>query len=113
MLDSEAYLQEQLVNRLKANDWFVKVIVGNAVQFGLPDVYAAHPMFGAKWIEMKNPKGYSFTQAQQETFPKLHAAGVGIWILFGYDDAELKKLTQPANWFEPYFEWVSKRRGHI
>jgi hypothetical protein len=87
------------------------VIVGNAVQFGLPDIFAAHARFGPKWIEVKNPnRDYSFTAAQQITFPQLHAAGVGVWVLFGYDNKELEKLTQPANWFEPYFAWVSKGR---
>lgn len=90
----------------------MKVIVGNAVQFGLPDVFAAHNRFGQKWIEVKKLPNYSFTEAQQITFPQLHAAGVGVWILHGFDDAELLKLTRPANWFEPYFAWVSKRRGH-
>ncbi len=87
------------------------MIVGNAVQFGLPDVFAAHAMFGQKWIEVKNPRKYSFTSAQVETFPKMHAAGVGIWVLFGYDDKELLKLTKPANWFEAYFAWTAKGKS--
>lgn len=86
------------------------MIVGNALQHGLPDVFAAHPRFGQKWIEVKNPVAFSFTERQQQNFPKMAAAGVGIWILFSDSDDELKKLLKPANWFEVYFQWMSKRK---
>jgi hypothetical protein len=108
--NSEADHQNQLVRELKARDWFVKVIVGNATQFGLPDIFAAHVHFGQKWIEMKKREKYSFTAAQQIEFPKLHAAGVGIWILFDSTEEEIAKLSRPANWWAIYFEWYS--RGH-
>lgn len=108
---SEADWQNKLVRELKARDWFVKVIVGNATQFGLPDIFAAHPHFGSKWIEMKKREKFSFTPAQQIEFPKLHSAGVGIWILFDSTDEEILKLAKPANWWGIYFEWLSKGRS--
>lgn len=101
----EAKIQEAIVNFLKCRDWFVKVMIGNAYQFGVPDLFAAHPKFGQKWIEVKNPAGFSFTAAQQVEFPKMHAAGVGIWILFSAEVAEMEKLFKPANWFEVFFKW--------
>lgn len=74
-------------------------------QFGLPDLFAAHTKYGQRWIEVKNPLAFSFTPAQIIEFPKLHAAGVGIWILFDSTVEELTKLTKPANWFQIYHNW--------
>lgn len=96
---------------MKAADWYIKVMIGNMYQFGVPDVYAAHLKHGQRWIEVKNPAKFSFTPAQQVEFPKLHAAGVGIWILFSDDDTELLKLFKPANWLEVYLKWVNNAHG--
>ena len=101
----EAKIQQAIIDRLKAHDWYVKVIVGNAFQFGLPDLFAAHAHWGMRWIEVKNPLQFSFTPAQIQEFPKLNAAGVGVWILFSDEKDELDKLFKPANWFEIYFRW--------
>lgn len=102
----EAVIQEDIITRLKRHDWVTQVFMGNMFQFGIPDLFAAHPNFGQKWIEVKNPAGFSFTPAQQQKFPVWSAAGVGIWILFGDSDTELMKLTKPANWFEIYVQWT-------
>ncbi len=67
---------------------------------GLPDLYCAHSVFGTRWIEVKNPLSYSFTKAQMEVFPMLTSKGVGIWILVAATDEEIKKLLQPANWWQ-------------
>lgn len=101
----EAAIQSKIITKLESFDWFVQVIVGNALQNGMPDLFVAHPNWGQKWIEVKNPVSFSFTTRQQQKFPILHAAGVGIWILFSADDDELIKLTKPANWFEVFFKW--------
>jgi len=103
----EAKIQERIVKELKNLDWYVKVMIGNMYQFGVPDLYAAHLKYGQRWIEVKNPLSFSFTKAQQEEFPKLHAAGVGVWILFDSTPEELLKLTKPANWLEVYLKWVN------
>lgn len=91
------------MNRLKQLDWLVLQTHGNAYQMGLPDLYAAHFKYGARWIEVKNPANYSFTGAQIEVFPALHAKGVGIWILFGDDDYQINKIFEPPNWFQFFY----------
>lgn len=104
----EAKIQQDVIDKLRTWEWYVKVMIGNTYQFGVPDLYAAHTRFGQRWIEIKNPEKFSFTAAQLIEFPKLHAAGVGIWILFSANDEEVMKLFKPANWFEVYYKWASK-----
>lgn len=103
----EAIIQEAIITRLKRNDWYVKVMVGNMFQHGVPDLYVAHRQYGQKWIEVKNPLSFSFTDRQQQNFPLMDAAGVGIWVLFSDSDSELEKLLKPANWLEVYLKWVN------
>ena len=82
--------------------WFVKRMVGNAFQFGVPDLYATHSRYGARWIEVKLPgmKGSKFTAAQLEDFPKLCANGSGVWVLTGTSNTEYQKLFSAANWYQ-------------
>jgi hypothetical protein len=89
------------------HDWFVQVMIGNELQFGLPDLFIAHPRYGQKWVEVKNPLKFSFTERQVQKFPKLHAAGVGIWVLFSATDDELGKLFKPANGMEILLNWCN------
>ena len=103
----EAIIQEAIIAKLKRHDWFVKVMVGNIFQHGIPDLYVAHRKYGQRWIEVKNPKAFSFTDRQQENFPLMDAAAVGIWILFSAEDTELMKLFKPCNWQEVYLNWVN------
>lgn len=98
----EASIQEKLMARLKAYDWLVMPTHGNSFQSGFPDLYCIHRLKGQRWIEVKNPRGYNFTQAQQIYFPQISALGVGIWILTGSDDEELNKLNLKPNWEEYY-----------
>lgn len=77
---AEADIQEAIENKLRAMGWFVKSTHGNIYQFGFPDLYLGHASYGTRWLEVKNPAGYSFTKAQLETFPQMAAAGIGIWI---------------------------------
>lgn len=101
----EAKIQNQIIEFLRCREWYVKVCIGNAYQFGLPDLFVAHVKYGMRWIEVKNPLAFSFTAAQLIEFPKLHAAGVGIWILHSAEVNEMEKLFKPANWFEIFFKW--------
>lgn len=103
----EAKIQEKIVEVLKSADFFVQVMIGNAYQFGIPDLFAAHRSYGQKWIEVKNPAQYSFTDRQQQKFPLMHAAGVGIWILFSAEPEEILKLTKPCNWLSIYSKWLA------
>lgn len=72
---------------------------GNIYQSGFPDIYTAHPRYRTRWIEVKNPEGYSFTKAQREFFPLLASCGVGVWVLTAATEEEYLKLWQPANWY--------------
>ncbi len=101
----EEKIQNDIIKKLKEYDWYVKVMFGNMYQFGVPDLYVAHEKYGQRWIEVKNPHGFSFTNAQRTEFPKLMAAGVGIWILFAATETELLKLMKPPNWGPIFFNW--------
>jgi len=92
----EAKIQASIIRKLESLGWFVKETHGNMYQSGFPDLYAAHRRYGARWIEVKFREQYHFTPAQIETFPKMSAAGVGIWILTS--DTETDLLMGPANW---------------
>ena len=92
----ERDIQEIVKFELAKNDWEVKETYGNIFQSGLPDLYAMHRDYGARWIEIKNPKGYTFTPAQVTTFPMFDAHGVGVWILDAPN--QLDRLFQPHNW---------------
>lgn len=101
----EAKIQAKIVEFLKCRDWYVKVMIGNAFQWGVPDLYAVHNKYGPRWIEVKNPLAYSFTAAQLIEFPKMVACGGGIWVLFSSEVDEMEKLFKPSNWFEVFFKW--------
>lgn len=94
----EAEIQEATENRLLLMKWYVKSTHGNIYQAGFPDLFAAHLKYGLRWIEIKNPAGYSFTTAQLEEFPLMAAAGVGIWIVT--DPMQVPDiLFKPANFW--------------
>ncbi len=79
--------------------WYTIKTHGSEFQSGLPDLYCCHPRYGTRWVEVKNPLKYSFTSAQMDTFPKLEAHGVGVWILTAGTETEYQKLFRPANWY--------------
>ena len=95
----ELEIRTDLVAMLTLRGWYCIITHGNLYQSGLPDVYACHKSYGARWVEVKNPKKYPFTPAQLEVFPKLGAHGVGVWVLTEATEAEYNKLFKPANWY--------------
>ena len=101
----EAILQKAIIKTLEGGGWYTKVLHGNMFQSGLPDLFVAHKSHGQRFIEVKNPLSFSFTQAQLIEFPLITKAGVGIWILFGDTDVEIMKLHKPANWWEIWYKW--------
>ncbi len=84
---------------LTLKGWFVKIIHGSAFQSGLPDLFVAQRSYGTRWVEVKNPKHYTFTAAQMTDFQRLSAEGVGIWILTAATELEYAKLFKPPNWY--------------
>lgn len=93
----EDIIQEDIIKMLHERGWFVKILHGSIYQSGMPDLFAAKRQYGQRLIEVKNPVKFSFTPAQVETFPRLLAEGVGIWILGAATEAEYQKLFKPSN----------------
>jgi hypothetical protein len=99
-LRDESRIQDRLISKLRSLEWFVKVLHGNAHQSGMPDLFACHKTFGQRFIEVKNPVAFSFTNAQLIDFPVMVANGGYIWILTDDSDEEYKKLFKPCNLLE-------------
>lgn len=94
----EAEIQRRVIEALEKDGWFVKVLHGDVYQHGMPDLFACRKGDGWRFIEIKNPVNYRFTNAQYETFPRLQSEGVGIWILTS--ETEIPLLGQPYNWYK-------------
>ncbi len=95
----EYVIQKAIIRFLKDRDWYIKETHGNMYQQGFPDLYICKRRYGTRWVEVKNPAKYKFTPAQMESFPRMAAEGVGIWILTAATDREYQKLFKPANWW--------------
>lgn len=94
----EWYIQRDLKDFLADRDWLVEQTHGNLFQQGMPDLFIAHKRMGQRWIDVKNPRSYSFTNAQRVKWPLWEQHGVGIWILTAATQAEYDKLMSPPNW---------------
>jgi len=94
----EKKIERDIIDFLRAREWFVKNMHGNAMQQGIPDLYATHATYGARWIEVKYAKKYRFTAAQIRYFPQFAANGAGIWILTAATESEYRKLWADPNW---------------
>jgi hypothetical protein len=94
----EFKIQKAIIRYLRQRDWFVRATHGNQYQRGFPDLFAAKRRYGMRWIEVKNPASYKFTDAQLECFPKFSSNNVGIWILTAGTDVEYDKLFGSPNW---------------
>lgn len=96
----EADIQREIIKMLRYKGWYVKRIAASTYLSGLPDLYATHYNYKARWIEIKLPnmKGSRFTAAQLEEFPKLCANGAGVWVLTAATEREYDKLFEPCNW---------------
>lgn len=106
----EAKIQGEIIEGLRLHQWFVKILHGNVYQSGMPDLFACKRSSGWRFIECKQPIKYMFTEAQCETFPRLAAGGVNIWVMTAWNDHEYKKLFQPCNWYH-YFTPNHMRSG--
>jgi hypothetical protein len=96
----EYLIQKNFINYLKIRGWEVERMIGNMLQKGIPDIYCMHRKHGQRWVDLKNPIDYEFTNAQILKWPKWEAAGTGIWIITGWKDVDYDKLFQPPNWRE-------------
>jgi len=98
----EQKIREAIRKMLAEKGWYAIVTHGNMFQSGLPDIYATHSRYGARWIEVKDPKrgGDVFTSAQHDVFPKICANGSGVWVLIVATEAEYQKLFEKGNWYQ-------------
>lgn len=97
MAGPEAKIQADIMAMFRRRGWFVVNIHGNAFQFGLPDLFCSHKVYGQKWIEVKYRT--TFTKAQKDKFPKMAAAGVKIWVMTEASEEQYHRvITLPPNW---------------
>ena len=101
----EANIQRAFSTFLKTRGWMVERMVGNALQYGIPDLYIAHTAYGRRWVDLKNPGKYEFTKAQRIKWPQWESHGVGIWIITAATEVEYQKLFTFPN-FRDY--WKTK-----
>lgn len=95
----ESNIQAKVIAMLRSKEWFVKNMHGNHFQSGVPDLYACHTSYGARWIEVKHPTRGRFTSAQLVEFPKFCAHGAGIWVLTAATEDQYKLLFKRYNYF--------------
>ena len=96
----ERRIQHGLIEFLKARDWYIERMVGNAYQNGIPDLYCHHKKWGGRWVEVKRPEGYSFTLRQRQKWPEWEKAGIPIYILTAATQEQYDLLFGPPNWRE-------------
>lgn len=106
----EAAIQKKVVGLLRARGWFVRTTHGNAYQSGWADIFCFHPEHGFRWIDIKNPDAYEFTQAQILQWPQWEEGGVGIWILVASTNEEYQKLFGEPNWRD---YWKDRYNRHL
>lgn len=94
----EAKLADRLKKFLEDHDWVVMNIHGNLYQKGLPDKYCFHQKYKQRWVEVKVPTRYKFTNSQIINFPLIDRCGIGIWILTADTEEEYGKLFAKPNW---------------
>lgn len=93
----EAALQKKVITNLIMDGWFAKATHGNEFQQGFPDIFACHSSYGSKWIEMKTLTG-RLRQSQRDTFLEFSKRNIGVWILTGATEYDMKKICGPPNW---------------
>ena len=104
----ELIIRTAIVKMLASKGWYAIITHGNLFQSGLPDIFATHSRYGARWIEVKDPNrtGDVFTAAQHDVFPKICANGSGVWVLIGDSEAEYQKLFEKGNWYQYLSIWT-------
>lgn len=90
---------------MEERGWVTKNMHGSVYQAGFPDVFAVHPQFGVRLIEVKMPWG-KYTLDQEREFHRLSAGGARIWTLvikWPLDNVQILLqynmiLKNPPNW---------------
>ena len=100
----EYKIQKDFVEFLKDRGWLVERMIGNALQFGIPDIYIMHPEHGDRWVDLKAPGKYEFTSAQRVKWPLWATYNVGVWIITAATEEEYDKLFGPPNFMDYWKE---------
>ena len=89
-------IQKDFIEFLEERHWDVERMIGNMLQFGIPDLNISHADHGERWVDLKNPKDYDFTLRQIQKWPVWEKHGRKIWIITCNEDYQ--KLWDPPNW---------------
>ncbi len=92
----ESEIQHAIIHFLRAHGWTCQPMWADSYQNGIPDLYCFHKQWGPRWVEVKRPKGYSFTHRQRQKFPAWEKAGIGIWILTAATQEQYRPAFQEA-----------------
>lgn len=85
----------------------VKETHGNAYQSGFPDLFATHPLWKMRWIEVKYAYSFEFTKAQLRDYPKMGTYGCPVYVLTFANEVEYLKLFHPTNNLNEYLNCFS------
>jgi hypothetical protein len=91
-------IQRDVIKYLRSRGWWVERLIGNAYQKGIPDLLIAHPKFGIRFIDVKNPVAWEYTKAQCQKWPVWQQYNIGVWILTAASEEEYNKLFREPNW---------------
>lgn len=94
-MNPETVILRDIRDHLESRGFKVKRTHGGAFIKGFADLYTARDGV-ARWVEVKVPKKYAFTNAQLDMFSDLEEAGIGTWVMTCV--ADYPKLFGPANW---------------
>ena len=93
----EMEIQIKIETKLSLLQWYVKRIHGSIYQSGLPDLYLCHVKYGQRWLEIKHPERYRFTEPQLKEFRLISMRRVGIWVAQAVHEVP-ELLHKPPNW---------------
>ena len=74
--------QNELILFLQIKGWCIEKLHGGMYQQGFPDLYAMHPVYGDRWIEMK-AKGGKLRKSQIRKFTEWSKYGKQVYVLEG------------------------------
>ena len=92
----ETLVTDAIRKKMKQEGWLVVKLHGNQFQSGLPDCVAFHPMYGTRWIEIKQGNNV-LSNTQIAMFSQMAKHGAMIYLMRSPDD--YYKLFKPANWW--------------
>lgn len=76
---------------MEQRGWICRLVPADTYHVAFPDMWACHKTAGERWIEFKvrRSASLSFTDAQEQWFPKLCDNGMRLWVLASEYDLRL------------------------